>query len=581
LPDISKVYPLISQPGIKRDGTSYESNFYADGAWVRFQRGKPRKMGGYVRVVDNLSAPVRANLVWSRVTLNALYSFSTSTIEQILVDNSGVGSSIIDRTPAGFTASDNHIWSVDTMYDAAAGSTKTLVLAHASQSMSQIDDETATAVYYAGADETAAFQAIGGLTISGGLFATAPYMIYFGSDGNVTWSNANEPRNVTTGDAGTARVCGAKVVKGLSLPSGSGPGGMLWALDSLVQMDYIGGADIFRFTTVNRKASILSQNSVIEYDGAFYWIGIDRFMMYDGSVKELPNQMNINWFFDNLNYEQRQKVWAYKVPRFGEIWWFFPFGEGQEECNYAVIWNVREQCWYDAQLARSAGAYSQAFRYPVQTSSENTLCTQFSLTVATGAFNVGETITGASANSGTVKKLTGASSPFIVTVLPNGESVFTNAEAVTSASGGTGTVGSVPVDVYITSMYTHENGVDKVEGESVTAIESFFETPDFGLTSGGPGASETSPGVNNWTRLVRVEPDFVLTGSLTMSVSGESFAMGETYAGGSYTFPTTDGKIDTREQLRQVRLTFTSNEVGGHYEMGRTLVAIETGDNRS
>ena len=41
--------PLIirSQPGIKRDGTQFEGDFYVDGQWVRFQRGLPRKIGGY------------------------------------------------------------------------------------------------------------------------------------------------------------------------------------------------------------------------------------------------------------------------------------------------------------------------------------------------------------------------------------------------------------------------------------------------------------------------------------------------------------------------------------------------------
>ena len=35
---------LKSQPGIKRDGTKFEGDFYVDGQWVRFQRGRPRKI---------------------------------------------------------------------------------------------------------------------------------------------------------------------------------------------------------------------------------------------------------------------------------------------------------------------------------------------------------------------------------------------------------------------------------------------------------------------------------------------------------------------------------------------------------
>jgi hypothetical protein len=112
----------------------------------------------------------------------------------------------------------------------------------------------------------------------------------------------------------------------------------------------------------------MSSQCVIEYDGIFYWAGTDRFLMYNGVVQEIPNTQNQNWFFDNLNIQQRQKVWVSKIPRWGEIWWFYPRGDATE-CNDAIIYNVREKCWYDAGLApgasRSAGTFSEVFRKPV------------------------------------------------------------------------------------------------------------------------------------------------------------------------------------------------------------------------
>jgi hypothetical protein len=90
--------------------------------------------------------------------------------------------------------------------------------------------------------------------------------------------------------------------------------------------------------------------------------------MYNGVVQEVPNTQNMNWFFDNLNYVQRQKVWVTKVPRWGEIWFFYPRGDATE-CNDAVIYNVREKIWYDAGQApgayRSAGTFSEVFRQPI------------------------------------------------------------------------------------------------------------------------------------------------------------------------------------------------------------------------
>src|SRR5262249_12968834 len=94
---------------------------------------------------------------------------------------------------------------------------------------------------------------------------------------------------------------------------------------------------------------------------------VDSFLLYNGVVRELPNNMNINFFFDNLNYTYRNKVFAMKQPRWGEIWWCAPLF-GATECNWAIIYNVREDTWYDTPLpngGRSCGQYAQVFRSPL------------------------------------------------------------------------------------------------------------------------------------------------------------------------------------------------------------------------
>ena len=153
--EIKQLFQITTLPGIKRDGTVLDGDQCADGQWVRFQRGRPKKMGGYQMVTNRLSGPISDVLVWSRASMNAIYSFSTSKIEMILVDNNGLGSSIIDRTPAGFTANDNFIWSTDTLYNATG--TTTAVLAHAASSLSNIDDNTNSLCYYGDASGNSAF----------------------------------------------------------------------------------------------------------------------------------------------------------------------------------------------------------------------------------------------------------------------------------------------------------------------------------------------------------------------------------------------------------------------------------------
>ena len=46
-----KIMLLRPSPGIQRDGTQFDSTGYIDGEWVRFYKGKPRKIGGHLLIL--------------------------------------------------------------------------------------------------------------------------------------------------------------------------------------------------------------------------------------------------------------------------------------------------------------------------------------------------------------------------------------------------------------------------------------------------------------------------------------------------------------------------------------------------
>jgi hypothetical protein len=242
------------------------------------------------------------------------------------------------------------------------------------------------------------------VSVSGGVVVLHPYVFVYGNDGLIRNCSAGDPNDWVSADANENNVASGKIVKGLPVRGGSNsPSGLFWSLDSLIRVSYapqslgVAGTANFaaptfwRYDIISSQSSIMSSSSVIEYDGIYYWCGVDRFLLYNGVVKEIPNPMNQNWFFDNLNYTQRQKVWATKVPRFGEIWWFYPRGNSVE-CNDAIIYNVRENTWYDAGQAigarRSAGYFSQVFAYPVEAdweTSVQTEVTSIATTVTSGS----------------------------------------------------------------------------------------------------------------------------------------------------------------------------------------------------
>lgn len=573
----SAIYPLNCQPGIQRDGTLLASRRYTNGQWVRFYRGLPKKMGGYRQINGNVNGPARALHVWSRQGFTQVTICSPWGVESILIDANGVGQALYDRTPSAYAVDADVVWQMDTMYDAAALSTKTLLFAFPGSNLTNIDSTVVRDVYYGDAnDPTALLQAIGGSAqVSGGIVCASPYLVMYGSDGRVSWSNENEPRNLTTGSAGTARVTGSKIVKGLPIRgAGTSPSVLLWALDAVIRMTFVGGTSIFRFDPITNASSILSSNSVVEFDGVYYWIGLNRFMMYDGRVHELPNDQNSNWFFDGLNFAHRQKVHAVKVPRYGEIWWYFP-KDGATECSHAVIYNVREGYWYDVQLSRTAGATSNVFRYPLATDAvQNSFARRVPVPNITG-FIIGDTLTGGT--SGATGKLVKANGGFLYIVA---NKAFISGETVAGALSGSQTSSAASLDVSMYSLWMHEFGHNMVTGDNEVGISSFFDTCNVGFPIGGP-TGQSPLGSNNWTRFTRVEPDFKMHGQMTMQILSNETAASIAEMDREYTFDNVTQLIDLRNQSRELRLRFRSTEADSDYELGRLLLHMEEGDGRS
>jgi hypothetical protein len=688
-----KVFSIDTQPGVQRDGTFFDKNFYSDGRWVRFQRGRPRKVGGYRSITNDATGYSRGIYVNSVNGINQVFNGYSSGVEVIEINNNGIGAGVnqftftglivtlntlvggslytngtyagvsltggsgsgakativvsgnavtsvtlttagngyvvgntLSATAAsiggtgsgfsikvatinnGFTSSDLNLWQFDSSFD-TQGAGRQLLYAHPGQNLAQIDQTTATPVLAGNisgttlsplTDTSGTTPSGDVISVSGGVVVLHPYVFVYGDNGLIKNSVAGNPYDWNGPDSNEVNVASTKIVKGLPVRGGSNaPSGLFWALDSLIRVSYtpttisVGGTTstfYWRYDIISSQSSILSSSSVIEYDGIYYWIGVDRFLLYNGVVKEIPNSMNQNYFFDNLNYEQRQKVWATKVPRFGEIWWFFPSGDSLE-CNDCIIYNIRENCWYDGGQAlgarRTAGYFSQVFKYPINAGAD--LSTQqiiFSsnITTASGSANIEVPINNLIA-VGQLVVATGVQTNSIITLIV--PSATTGYYTVTLSKTATAT-GTVSATFNTTAgritLWQHEIGTDEVNLQTTNAIESYFETSDLGWVSGGPSQSPQIPqggaGENRWLHLERVEPDFVQSGTMSLQIVGRPFAQKDDVISDPYYFEPDTGKIDMREQRRELRLRFNSNIQGGDYQMGKVLLSADLGDVR-
>ncbi len=557
------IVQIMSKPGIKRDGTRLEGDQYVDGQWVRFQRGLPRKIGGYRSINKFLRGLPRALHEYTQDLLTYIHAGSANRVERFFIDGTYNTSIITDRTPfAGFTENDGNMWQFATAYDTNNGNQ---IVAQVAPNLNCICNSEGGAVFVGDLLGTTALTHVtavpANFSATGGVVTLPPYTFAFGNDGYAAWSVPNDPSDFTGSGAGNAYITGQKIVKGMPLRGGPGnsPSGLFWSADSLIRGTYVGGTAVFQFDTISAQSSILSANSVIEYDGIFYWIGTDRFLTFNGVVREVENNLNLNFFFDNLNYSQRQKVFAMKVPRFGEIWWCFPFGDSIEP-NHAVCYNVRENTWYDTALpngGRGAGVFPAVFRKPL---------------------------------------MSGVLPDFLPTDTRVTEQYYGDQDATPSLALdfitplyvaydrlNAGTRITEDENVRITEesgdpqykFWVHEVGTDEIDGLTLNPIQSYFETADLCL----PVTAQK----NKALQVLMLEPDFVQSGDMTVAVHGRANARSPEVETEPMMFPETaqtpqEQVVFFKTQRRQLRFRFESNTLGGDYQMGLILAHLQEGD---
>jgi hypothetical protein len=301
--------------------------------------------------------------------------------------------------------------------------------------------------------------------------------------------------------------------------------------------------------------------------------------------------------FNNINYQQRQKVWATKVPRYNEIWFFYPRGTATE-CTDAIVYNVKDKLWYDAGQAigcrRSCGYTTELFPTPIWAGWEYDTISSSAIPVIappegapplgtnqvyvqgdqSGVIPPGSEIVLSTSifNPPTTYRI--ESSIFILEY--NATLITTTTPFISSTEAGTSLIPTI--GGY--TIWQHEHGRNQVTLNNELAVYSSITTSDISWLTGNPSQDATQ-GINRRMHLRRIEPNFLQSGTMSLTILGRKFASGnnEEVSGPFYFTPDT-GKIDLRVEHRLVRLKFESNDINGDFEMGRNLITAEFGDER-
>jgi hypothetical protein len=127
---------------------------------------------------------------------------------------------------------------------------------------------------------------------------------------------------------------------------------LVWTDSALYGLQFLGAPDVWGAQLLGDNITIASQNATVYSGSTAYWMGKDRFYVYDGTVKQLPCTLR-SYVFDDFNTFQYGQVIAGTVERFDEVWWFYCSADSTRINRY-VVYNYAENIWYHGNLRRSA-----------------------------------------------------------------------------------------------------------------------------------------------------------------------------------------------------------------------------------
>jgi len=145
---------------------------------------------------------------------------------------------------------------------------------------------------------------------------------------------------------------------------------VVWSDAAVYSLQYIGPPVVWSSQLLGDNISILSQNAVAQASGVVYWMGVDKFYMYDGRINTLNCDLR-KFIYQDINLGQGQQVFASTNEGFNEVWFFYCSANSTTIDRY-VIYNYIEPnpaggkgIWYYGTMARTAWLDSGLRDYPI------------------------------------------------------------------------------------------------------------------------------------------------------------------------------------------------------------------------
>jgi len=133
--------------------------------------------------------------------------------------------------------------------------------------------------------------------------------------------------------------------------------------ESVHSVQFIGPPFTFGINQVSTGITIAGPNAAVAVNDLIFWMGSNRFYVYDGQVNVLPCTVR-DTVFNDFDLTQGEKTYAAINSEFGEVTWFYSSNGSSINDKY-VTYNFVEKVWYYGTISRTAWIDRGIKDYPV------------------------------------------------------------------------------------------------------------------------------------------------------------------------------------------------------------------------
>ena len=138
---------------------------------------------------------------------------------------------------------------------------------------------------------------------------------------------------------------------------------LVWTDTALYSLQYLGPPIVWGSQILADNITIVSDRAWAVAAGVVYWMGDEKFYVFDGRTATLNCDIR-KFIFDDLNTNQNLQIFASTVEQFSEVWWFYcsvtgPNGTGTSASpnttvDRYVVYNYADKVWHYGRMGRTA-----------------------------------------------------------------------------------------------------------------------------------------------------------------------------------------------------------------------------------